>query len=193
MKETGALTGVVIFVAWLVWNLLNVFRIVGGLRNGSWRRPMWWTRLCSLSLFAGLASWLRGVFVGGLDVGETCQFVHHEHYDSAYRNAHAEEFHKLFPLHDKCNAHYDMVPAWVNPTIVICTAVGLVAIAALVWFGTAHLATWASRSARRPTGSSEGDRLPVSLFGFGRAGRVRGRSGHSGSRPASDHESTPAA
>jgi hypothetical protein len=100
---------------------------------------MWWTRLCSVSLFAGLASWLRGALSGGLDVGETCQFVHHERFDYAYRESHAEEPQKLFPLHNKCNAHYDLVPSWVNPAIVICTVVALAAVAVLVWFGSARL------------------------------------------------------
>nr|WSZ96936.1 hypothetical protein OH820_15810 [Streptomyces sp. NBC_00857] len=140
MKEAGALTVALLLVVWLVWNLWNLFRIAIDLRNGSWWRPMWWTRLCSVSLFAGLASWIRGgVFGGGLDVRETCQFVHHERYDEAYWDSHAEEFQKIFPLHNKCNAHFDMVPAWVNPAIATCAIVSLAAIAVLLWFGTTHL------------------------------------------------------
>ncbi|MEV5985454.1 hypothetical protein AB0L85_10570 [Streptomyces sp. NPDC052051] len=136
MKQAGALMATVVLAAWLVWNLWNLFRIAGGLRNGSWRRPMWWTRVCSVSLFAGLAAWLWGVFSGGLDVRTLCVQGHHERYDAAYWDSHAEEFRRLFPLHNKCNAHYDLVPTWVNPAMVICAVVAVAALAVLVWFGT---------------------------------------------------------
>ncbi|GHH84691.1 hypothetical protein GCM10018793_49830 [Streptomyces sulfonofaciens] len=139
MKQAGAIAVAVILLVWLVWNLWNLLRIAGGLRTGSWRRPMWWARVCSVSLLAGLASWLRGAFSGGLDIREACQFVHHEHYDAAYWQAHAREFRKLFPLHSKCNAHVDLVPAWVNPAVVSCAAVSLAAAAVLLWFAVAPL------------------------------------------------------
>ncbi|MFD6325247.1 hypothetical protein ACFWOL_20775 [Streptomyces sp. NPDC058442] len=77
---------------------------------------------------------------GGLDVGETCGYTHHQTYDSAYLEAHPEAFNELFPLSNKCNAHYDLVPAWVNPTIANCAAFVLLATAVLLWFGTARLA-----------------------------------------------------
>lgn len=139
MKEASALIVTVFLAAWLVWNLWNLVRMAIGVGNGSWRRAMWWTRLCSVALFVGLASWARGVFGGGLDVREACLFVFHERYDETYRESHSEEFRKIFPLHNKCSAHYDLVPAWVNPTIVTCTVISLVAIAVLLWFGTTHL------------------------------------------------------
>ncbi|MGW1255654.1 hypothetical protein ACWD5Q_10795 [Streptomyces sp. NPDC002513] len=136
MKQAGALIAAVALAVWLVWNL---FRIVTGLRDRSWRRPLWWTRVCSVAFFAGLASWIWGVFRTGLDVRETCQFVHHQYYDRAYRDAHAAEFQKFFPLHNKCNAHFDLVPPWLNPALVVCAVISLAAIAALLRFGIAHL------------------------------------------------------
>ncbi|WP_260635203.1 hypothetical protein [Streptomyces angustmyceticus] len=139
MKEASVLIVAVILAAWLVWNLWNLFHMAIGLRNGSWRRAMWWTRLCSVALCAGLALWIRGVFGEGLNVRETCLFVHHERYDAAYWDSHAEEFRKVFPLHNKCNAHYDLVPAWINPAIVTCAVISLAAVAVLLWFGTTHL------------------------------------------------------
>lgn len=139
MKEASTLAVAVILAAWLVWNLWNLFPLAVGLRNGSWRRAMWWTRLCSVSLCAGLASWVRGVFGGGLNVRETCLFVHHERYDAKYWDSHAEEFQRIFPLHNKCHAQYDLVPAWVNPAIVTCSLISLAAITVLLWFGTTHL------------------------------------------------------
>jgi hypothetical protein len=131
MKQAAAGTAAAFLLVWLVWNVWNVFSLAVGLRDGSWRRPLWWTRLCSVSLFVGIAAWIRGAFSTGLDVGETCQFAHHERFDGAYWTSHAEEFQKLFPLHSRCNAHFDLVPAWVNPAVVVCAAVALVALVAM--------------------------------------------------------------
>jgi hypothetical protein len=139
MKQAGAAIAAVILVVWLVWNLWNVYRLTAGLRDRSWRRPMWWTRLCSVSLFAGLASWIRGVFSAGLDLRETCQYVHDERYDAAYWESRTDEFRKLFPLHNNCNAHFDLVPGWVNPAIVVCAVISLVAAAVLIGFGIRRL------------------------------------------------------
>ncbi|KOG59613.1 hypothetical protein ADK77_39425 [Streptomyces antibioticus] len=139
MKQVGALSAAVVLIGWLVWNLWNLFRIVTGLRDRSWRRPLWWTRVCSVALFVGLTTWIWGVFRGGLDIRETCQFVRHEYYDRAYRDAHAAEFQSFFPLHNKCNAHFDLVPAWVNGSITVCVVIALAAVAVLLKFGIAHL------------------------------------------------------
>ncbi|MEU0964061.1 hypothetical protein ABZ357_00975 [Streptomyces sp. NPDC005917] len=139
MKQVGALVTAVVLIGWLLWSLWNLFRIVTGLRDRSWRRPLWWTRVCSIALFAGLAAWIWGVFRTGLDVRETCLFVHHEHYDRAYRDAHAAELQKFFPLHNKCNAHFDLVPPWVNPSLMVCAVVAMTAVAVLLQFGIAHL------------------------------------------------------
>jgi hypothetical protein len=139
MKQVGALFAAVVLIGWLVWNLWSLFCIVTGLRDRSWRHPLWWTRVCSVALFAGLVTWILGVFRGGLDVRKTCQFVHHEYYDRAYRDAHAAEFQKFFPLHNKCNAHFDLVPAWVNPSITVCAVIAMAAVAVLLKFGIAHL------------------------------------------------------
>ncbi|MFJ4922344.1 hypothetical protein [Streptomyces sp. NPDC088725] len=139
MKQFGAMAVVVLVVAWAVWNLWNVYRVAIGLRSGSWRRPMWWTRLCSVSLFAALIAWIRGLFSQGLDAAETCRFVHHVPYDDGYRGAHAEEFGQIFPLHSNCNAQYDMVPAWVNPAIVSGLIISLLAVGVLLGYGVGHL------------------------------------------------------
>lgn len=60
-----------------------------------------------------------GIFVGGLDDAESCELNHHQVYDQEYRTAHPEYANRnLFPLSNKCNASYDMVPFWMNPAIV---------------------------------------------------------------------------
>ncbi|GAA2522218.1 hypothetical protein [Streptomyces longisporus] len=138
MKALGLLTVIAVLGAWLVWNAWNVFRLVTGVRDGSWRRAMWWTRLFSVALFAGAAAWIRGLFATGLDTRKTCLFVHHERYDEAYRRTHDAEFDKIFPLHNMCNAHADLVPAWVNPTIAVCGIVALAAAAVLLCLVIAH-------------------------------------------------------
>lgn len=86
-----------------------------------------------------------GKFRGGLDARKTCQFVHHEYYDRAYRDAHAVEFDRLFPLHNKCNAHFDLVPAWVNPSIMLCAALVLAAVAVPLRFGIACLTSFSRK------------------------------------------------
>ncbi|MGW5423989.1 hypothetical protein [Streptomyces sp. NPDC003943] len=139
MKHILVPLGLILFAGWTLWNLWNLFRIAGGLRDGRWRRPVWWARVFSVSLCAGLVAWLWGLFTGGLDVRKTCLYLRHENYDEAYRKVHTEEFSKLFPLHNKCNADYDLVPAWVNPTVVICAVVALVALAVLLRFAFARL------------------------------------------------------
>jgi hypothetical protein len=139
MKQAGALVTALVFVGWSMWNLRNLFRIVTGLRDRSWQGPLWWARLCSVALFAGFATWIWAEFRTGLDEHDTCQFVHHEYYDAAYADAHAAEFRKLFPLHDKCNAQFDLVPSWVNPFLVVCAVVVTAAVAVLLRFGITHL------------------------------------------------------
>ncbi|MBP0461165.1 hypothetical protein [Streptomyces montanisoli] len=132
MKAAGALSTTAVLCVWLVWNLVCLYRMARGVRSGAWRRPMWWTRLCSVALFAGLASWIWGVLSEGLDTREECVLRHHQRYDDAYRAAHEQQARGLFPLHDKCNAQYDLVPAWVNPAMVSCAVVAVAAIAVLL-------------------------------------------------------------
>ncbi|MDX3076284.1 hypothetical protein [Streptomyces sp. MI02-7b] len=50
-----------------------------------------------------------------LDKREFCTVILHQRYDPKY--ALSDE--QLFPLSQKCNASYDMVPAFVNPSIVL--------------------------------------------------------------------------
>lgn len=155
MKEAGALTVAVVLVVWLSWNVANLYSLTVDLRDGSWRRPMWWTRLCSVALFVGFAAWVRGLFSGSYDVAEVCSLIHHENFDREYRSAHLAESRALFPLHNKCNAHYDLVPAWVNPTVVVCAVVVLVSVLVLIWYGARRFTTsgrrlmWAGRTGKR--------------------------------------------
>ncbi|MFV0134822.1 hypothetical protein ACLGIH_16565 [Streptomyces sp. HMX87] len=81
----------------------------------------------------GLAvAYVTGIFSTGLDVEETCEYGHGVRYDDAYRAAHVEESGRWFPLHSKCDASYDLVPAWVNPAIVLFSLLAAAGVLCLV-------------------------------------------------------------
>ncbi|MCH0538186.1 hypothetical protein I3F58_01140 [Streptomyces sp. MUM 203J] len=54
-------------------------------------------------------------------------------YDSGFAESHSADSQRPFPLHDWCSAHHDLVPAWVNPTVVICGALALLAVTTAAW------------------------------------------------------------
>ncbi|MFG2756783.1 hypothetical protein [Streptomyces wuyuanensis] len=87
-------------------------------RCGEWREPLRWLLLSLVPWFGLVFTWFLGAFSGGLDVQETCELLEGQTYDSAYRDDNWQEPSRLFPLHNKCNASYDLVPSWINPTIV---------------------------------------------------------------------------
>ncbi|GAA4263585.1 hypothetical protein [Dactylosporangium darangshiense] len=123
---------------WSVWSL---WRLIGGVRAGDWRRPGWFGHVPWLSLLGTAVAWLCGVLFGGsLDIAESCTYQHHQQYDAAYREAHPDGF--LFPLSTKCNAGYDLVPSWVNPAIAAFFLVFVAGVAGAVW-------TWRARLRQR--------------------------------------------
>ncbi|MFF1544289.1 hypothetical protein [Streptomyces sp. NPDC058291] len=81
--------------------------------------PFHWLTLSALSCGALFVTWLWGAWSGGLDVAETCTLREGQEYDDVYRAEHWREPSQVFPLHNRCNASYDLVPAWVNPTLVL--------------------------------------------------------------------------
>lgn len=112
----------------------------GALLTGRWRTPGWFVATAAICAGAAAVTWFVGAFAGGLDVGEACQAAGAA-YDDAYRSAHWREPSRLFPLHNRCNAGYDLVPAWVNPALVLLP---LLAVASLVV--AVRLATTRSRA-----------------------------------------------
>lgn len=133
MKLAALLTVVAVLLVWMMWNMWNLFRITAGLRTASYRRPMWWTRMFSVTLFADFAVWAWGISRGGFDVEEACNFEHGQRYDDVFWESNSEEFQKIFPLHNKCNEHYDMVPAWVNPAIVVLSLLTVISLCAVMY------------------------------------------------------------
>jgi hypothetical protein len=82
--------------------------------------PVAWLAMAVVSLLSLALTFLWGIFSGGLDVEEACRDAGHP-YDLEYAIQHGKEGSRWFPLHDKCNADYDLVEAWVNPALVILT------------------------------------------------------------------------
>ena len=64
---------------------------------------------------------------------ESCTRLSHQPYDNTYVEAHRADYFRLFPLSSKCNADYDLVPAWVNPTVAVLFLLFVASVAGLVW------------------------------------------------------------
>ncbi|MEU4062528.1 hypothetical protein AB0F25_08840 [Streptomyces wedmorensis] len=114
---------------------------------GTWRRsPGWFVWSALLLLVATGVTYLVGSLAGAsLDPEEACNNAG-QTYDRDYRRANFDEYTQWFPLHDKCNAGYDLVPAWVNPTLVVLPAVALVCLAYAI-----RLAVTRSRTEKKGT------------------------------------------
>lgn len=76
------------------------------------------------------------------DIEETCRLGHGQSFDPATISGDA-----LFPISQRCNADYDLVPAFVNPTIIALTALAI----------AATIVTWRTRPAPRPGSSDAGE------------------------------------
>ncbi|NJP71370.1 hypothetical protein [Streptomyces sp. C1-2] len=63
--------------------------------------------LCALALYLWGASHMFAT-----DIEETCTLQHHQPLEPAYGHT------SLVPLHRRCNAHFDLVPPYVNPGVV---------------------------------------------------------------------------
>ncbi|HWU09590.1 MAG TPA: hypothetical protein VN520_24975 [Streptomyces sp.] len=100
------------------------------LAGGRWRHSTSWFAGTALLLLVGTGvTYLVGSLVAGLDPEEACH-ADGQRYDREYRRANFGEYTQWFPLHDKCHAGYDLVPGWVNPTLV---ALPVLAVACLAW------------------------------------------------------------
>lgn len=111
------------------------------LLNGRWRQPGWFIATAAFCVVAGAATWLIGSLAGAsLDPEESCHAAGTT-YDYAYRSAHWREPSRWFPLHNKCNADYDLVPVWINPGLVLLLVLAAACLCAAVWLTTANQRT----------------------------------------------------
>ncbi|MFF1377456.1 hypothetical protein [Streptomyces sp. NPDC058308] len=96
---------------------------------GSWRRSPVWFAVTAVFLLLGTGiTYLIGALAGGLDTEEECHSAG-QAYDSAYRREHFREFGQWYPLHERCHAGYDLVPAWVNPTLAVLPTLAVASLA----------------------------------------------------------------
>ncbi|MCP9956740.1 hypothetical protein [Streptomyces sudanensis] len=128
--------GFFVLVAVLLVLLVGLGLWSHALFSGTWRRSPAWFAWSALFLLLGTGvTYLAGSLAGAsLDPEEACHRAG-EPYDRAYRRANVEEYGRWFPLHDRCHAGYDLVPAWVNPALVTLAALALACLAR-----AAHLA-----------------------------------------------------
>lgn len=88
------------------------------LLTGRWKTPGWFVVTGLLCLTAMFVTWLVGALAGTATDAESSCHAAGAAYDRAYRSVHWQEPSQWFPLHNRCNAGYDLVPAWVNPALV---------------------------------------------------------------------------
>ncbi|MBE1489579.1 hypothetical protein [Plantactinospora soyae] len=99
--------------------LLVLWLWVRPLLIGRWKTPGWFIGTAGFCVVAAAVTWFIGAFAGtSLDPEESCHTAGVV-YDSAYRSANWQEPSRLFPLHNRCNATYDLVPVWINPALVL--------------------------------------------------------------------------
>jgi hypothetical protein len=98
-------------------------------------RPLAWFGLALLALLAFGFTAFVGAWAGGKDIDETCAAAG-QALDQSYRAQHWQEPGQFFPMHNRCNADYDLVPGWVNPALVIFA---VVAVACLVGVAAATI------------------------------------------------------
>ncbi|WP_405535822.1 hypothetical protein OG787_19000 [Streptomyces sp. NBC_00075] len=101
-------------------------------RRSGLLRPLVWLALAFVSLLLLGVTYFVGMFSGGHELDETCASLG-QRVDEEYRAEHWREPGQGFPLHNKCNADYDLVPVWVNPGIVVLGVLVVVCVGAGVW------------------------------------------------------------
>ncbi|NEA66459.1 hypothetical protein [Streptomyces sp. SID12488] len=110
-----------------------------------WGLLAWGVALVASPFLLGITFFV-GIFSGGHEIDETCASLG-QPLDDQYRAEHWREPGQWFPLHNKCNADYDLVPVWVNPAIVVLTLLIVVCMGIGMWLAVARLV--AKRQAKR--------------------------------------------
>jgi len=108
-----------------------------------WAWLIWLGLICMSVLGLGV-TYFVGIFAPGKDINETCAKAG-QILDDGYRSQNWKEPGQLFPLHNKCNAYYDIIPAWVNPTLVTFALLTLVLLGAFI---VSIITSWKRRAYR---------------------------------------------
>lgn len=124
------------FLPFAVPLLWSVFRLVQGVRMHRWHRAGWYGRLCWTAWYTVFSLALWAALQRGLTLNsqrQACSAAG-QSLDKLYYDSHPGPLPPLLNS-SPCDRYYDLVPAWVNPTIVICAfaaigaMVGLIAVA----------------------------------------------------------------
>jgi hypothetical protein len=92
-----------------------------------WVRFPWFSS-AELALVGAVVLYVLGVsYVYQWDLQEVCNLVHEEHFDLtvAYDTSRV-----VFPISQKCNRDYDIVPGYINPGIAFLLLVAISSLAA---------------------------------------------------------------
>ncbi|MDN5667469.1 MAG: hypothetical protein L0G87_03630 [Renibacterium salmoninarum] len=93
--------------------------------------PGTWLGGIFLSIMALGVIFIRGAISGGWHIRKTCMAAG-EIYDEDYRSQNWQEPTQIFPMHNKCNASYDLVPFWINPALVFFALLALICLTLLI-------------------------------------------------------------
>ena len=81
-----------------------------------------WLAVTVLCAFVLAVFFVTPFNASGTDLYDACQVAGQE-LDLNFRIKHPSDGSAAFPLHNRCNALYDLVPEWVNPTVSAFAAV----------------------------------------------------------------------
>ena len=103
-------------------------------RADGWRTPRWFLLAAAASAYVAAVAWLRGLAVYPVllvTLSDVCA-SNAQYLNDEYREDHHDEYVRLFPLHARCNADFDLVPSWVNPTVGLCLVLLAISLIGLV-------------------------------------------------------------
>ncbi|MBW8698498.1 hypothetical protein MBT84_02795 [Streptomyces sp. MBT84] len=88
-------------------------------------KPRNWVVAAGILLFLATLTFGYGTWhMFALDKEEFCTVVLHQRYDPRY----ALGSEQIFPLTQKCNTSYDMVPGFVNPAVIISLGLAILCV-----------------------------------------------------------------
>jgi len=102
-------------------------------REKGFLQPSSMIALCWISVLNAVTVWLLGFSRTGLDLKESCEYKNGVPFDDKWNDVHYMESQGVFPLHAKCNATVDLVPAWINPTVIALTLLSVACLCTAIY------------------------------------------------------------